>query len=184
MPAGDPSREVLELISGQVNRIEKTLDRFSSVVQLSEKQEDVYNLAELLEDALNMFAAEPNLEIPEHRLENGILDSRVFIDKGLFHQAFMAVIRQAARLAGGMRNMRLEAVINDKTALIFIDGGENNLKFAEDFYSVLRKRKNDQYQDMAVALEILQHYGGDIGIGALQGMHGRLYIAIPLREES
>jgi hypothetical protein len=33
---------------------------------------------------------------------------------------------------------------------------------------------------MAGALEILRHYGGDIGIGSAKGVHSRLYVKIPL----
>ena len=180
--ADDDSTKVLELISKQVNRIEITLDRFSSVVKLNEKKEDFYCLSELISETLSMLSSESNPALPACKIDDNILDLTVFLDKGLFHQALMAVMRQAEKLVNGMANITLDVQAIENTAMIFIDGGENNIKFAENFYSGLRKRKDEHYQDMAVALEILQHYGGDIGIGSARGMHGRLYLEIPLRE--
>lgn len=180
----DGSANVLQLISSQVNRIERTLDRFSSVVKLSEKNEDHYLLAELIRETLGMLSSEATLLLPRQDFPENLSEARVFIDKGLFHQALMAILREAAKIARGMENISLEVVGNDGMAVIFIDGGEKNPKFAEEFYGGLRKGKEEhRYQDMAVALEILRHYGGDIGIGSSQGIHGRLFIEIPMGEE-
>jgi len=182
MPPEDGSRHTLELISKQVGRIEKTLDHFTSVVKMSGKKEDKFLIVELIKETLGMLFSDPNS--PECRIDENVGNSRIFVDKGLFHQAMMAVLREAARIAGGIGNISLDITRNEEYAIIFIDGGENNPKFAENFYSGLKDRKEEErYQDMAVAIEILRHYGGDIGIGTSQGVHGRLYIHIPLGEE-
>ncbi|MEE9554265.1 MAG: histidine kinase dimerization/phospho-acceptor domain-containing protein [candidate division Zixibacteria bacterium] len=178
----DDSRKILDVISKEVGRIENTLNRFSSVVSMNEKNEDKYSLAEIIRETLGMLSSGSNLTSPELKLAPDVRDSRVFVDKGLFHQALMALLREAARLANGVRNISLNVIRFENSAMIFIDDGQTNSKFAENFYSGLRKRNEDRYQDMAVALEILQHYGGDIGIGSLQGIHGMLYVEIPLWE--
>lgn len=179
----DGSKKTLEIISGEVTRIENTLDRFSSVVSMNEKNESEYSLVELIQETLGMLSSESNLTIPEPKFADNVRDSRVLVDKGLFHQAFMAVMRDATRIANGMQYISLEVIRSDGKAMIFIDDSQTGSKFAENFYSGLRNRKEERYQDMAVALEILQHYGGDIGIGSMQGIHGRLYVEIPLWEE-
>jgi len=180
----DPSRPILELISNQVNRIEKTLDRFSSVVKLSVKNEDFFPVVELVEETLNMFASDPNPNCLKCSFDDNLRESKFLTDKGLFHQSMMAILREAGRVAGGICRVSLDVVKEGDSAMIFIDSGETNSKFAENFYRGVRERKEeDRYQDMAVALEILRHYGGDIGIGSYQGSLGRLYIQFPLREE-
>lgn len=182
--ADDPSRHTLELISRQARRIEKTLDRFSSVVRMSGKEEGKFLLVELITETLGMLSTETDPLVPRHTIGRNLCEAEIFVDKGLFHQSLMAILREAAGIAGGMRNISLDVDCEGNSALIFIDGGESNPKFAENFYSGLRDRKDEErYQNMAVALEILRHYGGDIGIGSSEGTHGRLYIHIPLREE-
>jgi len=184
LPADDESRHVLELISLQARRIEKTLDRFSSVVRMSEKKEDKFPIIELVRETLGMLASESDSNLPEHKFDDEAAGLMVFVDKGLFHQAMMVVLREAARIAGGMRNIVLDIERDEDSVMIFIQAGENNPNFAENFYGGLRKGKEEErYQNMAVALEILRHYGGDIGIGASRGIYGRLFIQIPLWEE-
>ncbi len=119
-------------------------------------------------------------------IADNIREKTIFIDKDLFHQALMVVLREAGRIAGGMKNIALNVEKYCDSAMIFITGGDDCAKFAEIFYSSLRSSKgNNKCQEMAVALEILQHYGGDIGIGSSGGLHGRLYVEIPLcREEA
>jgi hypothetical protein len=104
----------------------------------------------------------------------------------LFHQALIVILREAAHIAGGMKNIVLDVEKYCDSARIFIAGGDDCEKFAENFYSgLISNRGDNKYQEMAVALEILQHYGGDIGIGSSGELHGRLYMEIPLcREEA
>jgi len=180
----DPSRKVLDLVSSQVSRIEKTLDRFSSVVRLSEKKEDKFPVVELVKETLRMLANYSDSNLPELRFDEDESELLVYLDKGLFHQALMVILREAARIAHGMKNLGLVIVRDEESAMIFIDGSENNPNFAENFYGGMRKGKEEErYQNMAVALEILRHYGGDIGVGTSQGIYGRLFIQIPLWRE-
>lgn len=182
----DNSRSILELISKQVSRIETVLDRFSSVVALGQKEEGKIPLEDLIQEMLGMLSSEENLDSPSLRMADDIRKDTIFIDKGLFHQALMVILGEAARIAGGIGNIVLSVERYCDSVMIFITGGDDCAKFAEIFYSGLRSSKGDKgCQEMAVALEILQHYGGDIGIGSSGGLHGRLYVEVPLcREEA
>ncbi len=186
IPRDDSSRDVLELISKQALRIEAVLDRFSSVVALGEKEEGEIPLGNLIQETLGMLSGNENLDSPSLIMADDISEKIIFIDKGLFHQALMVILKESARIAGGMKNIVLNVERYCDSAMIFIAGGDDCEKFAEIFYSGLRSSKGDnRYQEMAVAVEILQHYGGDIGIGSSGGIHGRLYVEIPLfREEA
>jgi signal transduction histidine kinase len=181
----DGSRSILELISKQVSRIEAVLNRFSSVVALGEKEEGKIPLEDLIQDTLGILSSQQNLDSPSLRMADDVRKETIFIDKGLFHQALMVILREAARITGGMKNIVLNVERYRDSAMIFITGGDDYAKFAEIFYSGLRTNRGDKRnQEMAVALEILQHYGGDIGIGSSEGLHGRLYVEVPLcREE-
>ncbi len=182
----DNSRDILELISKQVSRIETVLDRFSSVVALGEKEEGKIPLEDLVQETLGILSSEENVDSPTLSMADDIRKETIFIDKGLFHQALMVILRKAARIAAGMGNIALNVERYCDSAMIFITSGDDCVKFAEIFYSGLRSSKGDKrYQEMAVALEILQHYGGDIGIESSGGLQGRLYVEIPLcREEA
>lgn len=186
IPQDDSSRDVLELISKQALRIEAVLDRFSSVVALGEKEEGEIPLGNLIQETLGMLSGDENLDSPSLTMADDIREKTIFIDKGLFHQALMVILRDAARIAGGMKKIALNVERYRDSAMIFFAGGDDCEKFAEIFYSGLRSSKGDnRCQEMAVAVEILQHYGGDIGIGSSGGIHGRLYVEIPLlREEA
>ncbi len=186
IPPDDDSRDILELISEQVSRIETVLDRFSSVVAFREKEEREIPLDHLIQETLGMLSGDENLNSPSLIMADDIREMTVLIDKDLFHQALMVVLREAARIAGGMNNIAINVEKHFDSAMIFISGGDDCEKFAEIFYSGLRSSNGDnRCQEMAVALEILQHYGGDVGIGSSGGLHGRLYVEIPLcREEA
>jgi hypothetical protein len=97
----------------------------------------------------------------------------------------MAILRKASQITGAMQEIRLRVDSNGQSGLIFISGTDNYPNFAEDFYRLFRESKGDlKNQDTAVALEILQHYGGGIGVSSDDKGKFQVYIDLPLcREE-
>jgi signal transduction histidine kinase len=181
---GDRSYRVLEIISRQVSRIEEALDRFSSVVTLSEKMEGDFPLAHLLKETLCMLSGGANSELPLLQAGENEREIQVFIDPGLFHQAMIAILRKASQISGGFQNLILRVASNGPAARIFLSGTDNCANFAENFYRLFRESKGDlSNQDMAVALEILQHYGGGVGVMSDGGSGLRVYIELPLHGE-
>jgi GAF domain-containing protein len=175
------SFKVLEIVTRQVSRIESALDRFSSVVTLSEKKEGRFNLAYLLKEAMGMLFGGIHQEIPLLEIEQNAQDMHVVVDQGLFNQAMMATLRKASQITGGMQGLKLKAARNGRCGMIFIMGADNHPKFAEDFYRLFRESKRDlSNQDIAVALEILQHYGGGIGVSSGEKNEMQVYIELPL----
>ncbi len=180
----DPAYAALEIISKQSSRIEQTLDRFSSIVSLSEKKEDKFVLTDLVKEALGMMVNSETDGFPSVTEDIEILGARIFVDQGLFYEAMMVILRESARIVGGIEKVAMEIKKRLDSAIIFIGGGDNYREFAEMFYRVLRDGHGDlRSQEMAVALEILQHYGGDIGIGSSDNLHGWLTIELPLCKE-
>lgn len=180
----DDSRKVLEIISRQTSRIETALNRFSSVVSLSEKKEGRFNLVNLVREALGMLStsASPDLPVLAAGLEAEHLE--VFVDQGLFNQAMMLILRKASQIAGSMPDIAVKVVKSDNNGSIFINGADNFPKFAEEFYRLLRDGRGElKYQEVAVALEILQHYGGGIGVLSDDKNMPQVYVHLPLCKE-
>jgi GAF domain-containing protein len=177
----DPSHRFFEIISRQTARIENALDRFSSVVTLSEKKEGKFCLVNLVREALGMLSSGVNSEPPLLEAESGADELAVFLDQGLFYQVMMVILRKSAAMVEGMSNIKVRIAGKGQTGVIYILGSENYPNFAENFYRALRNGNEEPgNQDMAVALEILQHYGGGIGIISEHKDPMRLYIEFPL----
>jgi GAF domain-containing protein len=180
----DESRGVFKMISEQSRRIEAVLDRFSSIFSICEKNEERTALSELIQGTLGILAGDKIPLRPAVAFTGDVGNRQVFIDRDLFHQALAVILKEAAGIVGTGRNLSLAVEQKGDSSMIFIDGGEDCPEFAEKFYSGLSCGKSQKrYQDMAVALEILQHYGGTIGIGSSQNIHGRLFVEIPLCKE-
>jgi signal transduction histidine kinase len=184
LPSDDKSLNVLKIISRQVSRIEHALDRFSSVVTLSEKKEGRFPLVGLVKDALGMLASPTSTELPALQADAKAQQVRILIDQGLFYQAMMAILRKASQIAGGLQDLLVRVGDNGQSGLIYIMGTDKYPNFAEDFYRLFRESKGDlKSQDTAVALEILQHYGGGIGVSTNEKNKLQVYIELPLCAE-
>jgi GAF domain-containing protein len=184
MPEADESRGIFKMISDQSRRIEAVLDRFSSILSICEVNEEKTALAELVMGTIGMLADDKSPLQPGVTFTGDIGTREVFIDRNLFHQALAVILKEATGIAGAGQNVSLTVEQRDDSAMIFIDGGHDCPEFAEKFYGSLSCGKSQKrYQDMAVALEILQHYGGNIGIGSSSDIHGRLFVEIPLCKE-
>ncbi len=180
----DPSYKFFEIISKQAGRIENALDRFSSVVTLSEKKEGRFCLVNLVREALGMLSGNAGAEPPLLKADSDVDGLDVFLDQGLFYQVMMVILRKAAAMVGGMGNISVMVARTGQTGVIYILSSDNYPNFAENFYRTLRDRDEElKNQEMAVALEILQHYGGGIGIISENKGPVRLYIEFPLCKE-
>jgi signal transduction histidine kinase len=180
----DESRDIFEMISDQSRRIETVLDRFSSILSICEKNEEETALAMLVQGTLDILADDGESLRPAVAFAGDVGKKKVFTDQNLFHQALAVILREASGIAGDRKNVSLTIEQDGDSAMIFVDGGDDCPEFAEKFYSGLSCRKSEKkYQEMAVALEILQHYGGTMGIGSAHNIHGRLFVEIPLCKE-
>jgi GAF domain-containing protein len=180
----DPSYRFFDIISRQSSRIESALDRFSSVVTLSEKREGRYRLVNLVRESLAILSNDANPDLPFLVADQDAANLDVFLDQGLFYQTMMVIMRKSSEMAGGMANISVKVTRKGETGVIYILGNDNCTGFAENFYRGLRDISGElKNQEMAVALEILQHYGGGIGIVSENKGPMRLYVEFPLCKE-
>jgi hypothetical protein len=108
----------------------------------------------------------------------------IVIDKGLFYQAMMVVFRKAAEVAGGLLNFSVHVVKSTNSGIIFVLGGDNLPRFAEEYYRSLKDPNGGvKSQEIAVALEILQHYGGSLGVTTGENGLMHFYVEFTLCEE-
>ncbi len=180
----DGSWKPLSIISKQASRIEDRLNRFTSIVSLCEKKEASFDVCDLVQETLRTLTSVESNAMPETRIDKSIQGGRIFIDQVLFYKAMMAIFKTASKIAGGLSNLRVEIKKQRKSAVIFINDGENNNKFSENFFYSMRAGHGElKSQEMTVALEILRHYKGDLGIGSPELYQGRLMVEFPLTRE-
>jgi signal transduction histidine kinase len=178
----DPENErIYGIISRQAARIENTLNRFSSIVSLSEKKDTKFSIADLLIEALGTLSSVESETAPFVEIGEKARNAKIFIDQGLFHKAMMVILREASMIAGGLSRLRVEIREQYKSVTILIGSDEKREKFAYSFFDALRIGQGKlKSQEMSVALEILKHYGGDLGIGPPELSKGWLIVEFPL----
>jgi GAF domain-containing protein len=181
----DPdNKRIFEIISRQAARIEDTLDRFSSIVSLSEKKDGEFNFPELVTETLRTLSSVVSETMPFISIDENIKDEKIMVDQGLFFKAMMAIFRNASSLSGGLSRLQLEIKRHFDSAVILIGREKYVEKFAESFFNAMRVgQEKSTSQEMSVALEILKHYGGDIGVGSSEDPKGWLSVEFPLARE-
>jgi GAF domain-containing protein len=181
----DPENaRIFGIISKQAARIENVLNRFSSIVSLGEKEDSSYKILELVEETLRTMISVENQAMPELFIDDNIRDGEIIIDQGLFDKAMMVIFKESALIAGGISRLRLRLKKQYDSVLILIGCDENGEDFAGKFFKAMRTRQRElNSQEFTVAFEILQHYGGDFGIGSPEGLKGWLAVEFPLIKE-
>ncbi len=181
----DPENErIYGIISKQTARIENTLNRFSSIISLSEKEDGEFNIGDLVIETLRTMTSIKSEKMPIVDVDDKAKDGKIFIDQGLFHKALMIIIREASLIAGGLSNLRLEIKKRHNSAIILIGSDGLYQKFAHSFFYAMRIGQDElKSQEMSVALEIIKHYGGDLGIGSPEISKGWLIVEFPLIKE-
>jgi len=181
----DPdNRKIFEIVSRQAARIEETLNRFSSIVSLSEKKDGTYNFHELVTETLRMLSSFESEAIPSVDIDDDIKDGEIMVDQGLFFKAMMAILECASSVSGGLSNIILKIKRQYDSALILIGRENDGEEFAGAFFSFMRAGQEESVsQELSVALEILKHYGGNIGVGSSDEPKGWLSVEFPLTRE-
>lgn len=181
----DPdNKRIYEIISKQAARIEESLNHFSSIVSLSEKKDGEFNFPDLVTETLKTFSSVASETMPFINIDEGIGTGKILVDQGLFFKAMMAIFKGASSISGGLSHLRMEIRRRYDSAVILIGREKNAEKFAEDFFSTMRAGQGESTsQEMSVALEILKHYRGDIGVSSTEEPKGWLVVEFPLTGE-
>jgi len=181
----DPdNRRIFEIVSRQAARIEETLDRFSSIVSLGEKKDGTYNLYELVTETLRMLSSVGSEAIPSVDIDDDVKDGQIMVDQGLFFKAMMAILECASSVSGGLSNIVLKIKRQYDSALILIGRENDGEEFGGAFFSFMRAGQAESVsQELSVAMEILKHYGGNIGVGSSDEPKGWLSVEFPLTRE-
>jgi signal transduction histidine kinase len=181
----DPeNKRIYEIISRQAGRIENTLDRFSSIVSLSEKQDGEFDFCELVTETLKTLSSVVSETMPSVDTDVSVKDRKIVVDQGLFFKAMMAVFKNASSISGGFSRLKVGIKKNYDSAVILIGRDMEPETFADDFVKAMRVGQRDlTSQEMSVALEILKHYGGDLNTGSSEGPKGWISVEFPLTRE-
>jgi signal transduction histidine kinase len=181
----DPENEkAYGIISRQTARIENTLNRFSSIVSLSEKEDGEMNIGDLVIETLKTMASLKSEKTPDLDIDPGASDARIMIDRALFQKAMMIILNEAASISGGLDRLRLRISQQHNCIYVLIGGRDSKDSFVGDFFEALRNDKGKlRSYEISIAIEILKHYGGDLSIGSADLSKGWLTVEFPLIKE-
>jgi hypothetical protein len=175
------NHEYLKIIIEQVKRIEEALERFSSLVNYQEKNEQVCNLGKLVNSTV--IIKNHGMDIPEFTIQNKEVIS-VKIDPDLFRQALLIIIKKVGSLHECSKTMVLSIKKLAKKAIIFFEPSCQKNWFAEEAYKSFYSGGDHQSRkELSVALEILKYYGGNIGLEVQNNDDMKFYLELPICEE-
>lgn len=181
MGENDENFEYLNIIVEQVKRIEKALEKFSSLVNYQEKNEQICDLGMLVSSTVAIRP--PGRDIPGFIVEVEEPIS-VKIDPDLFRQALLIVIKKLGLLHRSWKSIVLSIKKMGKKAIIYFEPSCQKNWFAEEAYGSFHSGGNHQSRkDLSTALEILKYYGGNIGLEVQNNDDMRFYLELPIYKE-
>ena len=181
MDDGNENYEYLKIIIEQVKRIEGALERFSSLVNYQEKNEQVCDLVELVKST--MIIENHNVDIGKFSVQAKDAVS-VKIDPDLFRHALLIIIKKVDSLQRCSETMVLFIKKTVKKAVIVFEPSCRKNWFAEEAYRSFHSGGNHRLRrELSVALEVLKYYGGNIGLEVQNNNDMKFYVELPIYEE-
>ncbi len=181
MPATHENYENLNTIIEQVGRIEIALNRFTSLVNYQSKNDQYCNLENLIESTIHLRTGDWTGRRIEIIAKEPIM---ILTDPDLFRQALFLILQQAGAINEHKGKITLILERDDNRAMVRIESENDDGSFAESLYrSFTSAQSLESTRRLAVALEILKYYQGNVGLETSRSNIPRFYIEIPCREE-
>ena len=181
MPPDHDNFEYLNIIAEQANRIEHALDKFTSLMNYQKKMDKVCDLSEIVRSTLDLRQPDKcncRFEIKSNE------PITVKADPDLLRQALMLIINKAGSILDRQEKISLTIVRADTKSLIYFEPLSGNADYAEALHKDFHLGGNhESRRELAIALEILKYYGGNVGLEARGSDSFRFYIEVPFYEE-
>jgi signal transduction histidine kinase len=180
MTPGQPNYEYLKIMYEQVARIERAIEKFTSLTNYKSKDDRPCELVELLRSALVVSAAAGARRFYVTSGERIL----VKLDPDLIRQALIIILRRAHAILDGEGTIGLTTSRAGEKAFIFFEATDGSGGFAEELHRSLHAsgdRKN--VREAATSLEIIKYYGGDLGLKSCAEGGSRFYVELPVYEE-
>jgi GAF domain-containing protein len=181
MSSDHDNYEYLNIIVEQVTRIEQALEKFTSLMNYQKKNDRVCDLQELVKSTLDLRST----ELSGCRFEIIAKEQvRIKVDPDLLRQALMLIINKAGANAEGQKSLFLTIARVGEKSVIYFEPPAGNQSYAETLYRSFHLGGNHELRrELAIALEILKYYGGNIGLEAANANDIKFYVELPFCEE-
>jgi signal transduction histidine kinase len=173
--------EYLNIIVEQVSRIEQALGKFTSLLNYQKKNDRVCNLYEIVKSTLDLKAAD--LVNCRFEINAGEL-IQIKADPDLLRQALILIINKACAIIEDKQKMTLTIVRVGQKAIVYFEPGKNKKTYAQTLFRNFHLGGNHEIRrELAIALEILKYYGGNIGLQTDEADDMKFYVEMPIFEE-
>ncbi len=181
MPGTHENYENLNIIVEQVGRIEVALNRFTSLVNYQSKNDQYCELENLIESSIHLRAGDAAGRRFELIKNEPIM---ILTDPDLFRQAIFLILQQAGAISENRGKIAIRLEKSEGRAIVRIESEYDAGTFAERLYRSFSSAQSlETTRRLAVALEILKYYQGNIGLEISRSNIPQFYIEIPCREE-
>jgi signal transduction histidine kinase len=181
MPIDHDNHEYLNIIVEQVIRIEQALGKFTSLLNYQTKNDCICDLRELVKSTLDLKAT----ELVQCHFE--IEDSepiKIKADPDLLRQALMLIMNKACAIIENCQKMTLSLARIGNKGVIYFEPASDKQIYAETLFRNFHLGGNHELRrELAIALEILKYYGGNIGLETNGIGEMKFYVELPTFEE-
>jgi hypothetical protein len=181
MPENDANLEYLKIIFEQVERINQSLDNFTSLINYESTSDRVCDLGDIVKSAVDVKIPGSGFGPLEVTIEDKI---EVRTDPDLLRQAFIIVLKQANSINHDKAPMSIVIRRRQDKALVFINRAEHSDDFAMRIYKSFYSGGNyELLKQLSTTLEILKYYRGNIGIESSHDKAKNFYLELPVFKE-
>jgi signal transduction histidine kinase len=180
-PANEPNLEYLEIIYQQVERIARSLENFTSLINYESASDRICNLGDIVKSAVAVRIPGADFSHFEVNIEDKI---PVKCDPDLIRQAFIIVLKRASSINRDNIPIHISTCRRNDKALVLIKSSNAANEFASKLYqSFSAGGGHELLKQLSTTLEILKYYRGNIGIESEGPDNERFYLELPVFEE-
>lgn len=181
MPSDHDNFEYLNIIVEQVSRIEQALGKFTSLLNYQKKNDCICNLHEIVKSTLDLKAT----DLVNCRFEiNSSEPIKIKADPDLLRQALILIINKACAIIDNRQKMMLTLARIGHKGVVYFEPDKDKKIYAETLFRNFHLGGNHELRrELAIALEILKYYGGNIGLQADSADDMKFYVEMPIFEE-
>jgi len=181
MPSDHDNYEYLNIIVEQVTRIEQALGKFTSLLNYQKKNDCICNLYEIVKSTLDLKAT----ELVNCRFEiNASEPITIKADPDLMRQALILIINKACAIIDNRQKMILSLARIGHKGVVYFEPEKDKKIYAETLFRNFHLGGNHELRrELAIALEILKYYGGNIGLQTDSTEDMKFYVEMPIYEE-
>jgi len=178
----DETFENLQIIIDQVSRIEQALEKFTSLMNYQSKDDRVCDFGELVKSTLAMSL--PGIDFSEFEIQSE-QSVMIKIDPDLFRQALFIILKRVTMIRQCQEPVLLSIERYNDKASVYFKSTVHSSSLASNLYrSFSSWQSHKKFKELSTSMQILEYYGGNIGLKASNNEENSFYIELPIYEEA